>query len=187
VNGLDARAMLERPLGAYLLFGVEPWADARVPQARDTLAAARFVVSVTPFANETTRALSHVILPAGTFAETSGTYVNLEGTWQTVAGAARPVGDSRPGWKILRVLGNQLGFAGYGYQSSADVLAELRDRLESVPKLGYQSAWRAAPAPASAPPLADVPMYQVDPLVRRSAPLQRTRTAQQPAASWTGA
>ena len=62
------------------------------------------------------------MLPMGTFAETSGTYVNCEGRWQSQAGAATPVGEARPGWKILRVLGNLLNLAGFEYQSSEEVL-----------------------------------------------------------------
>jgi len=185
--GLDARAMLEKPLGAYLLFGTEPWADSRVPQARETLSKARFVVSITPFASDTTRAVSHVILPAGTFAETSGTWVNLEGTWQGANGAAKPVGESRPGWKILRVLGNQLGLSGYDYQSSAEVLEELRSRLDGLPKLGYASAFAAngsAGTGSGAQELIDVPMYQIDPLLRRSGSLQQTRVGKLPAAAF---
>jgi NADH-quinone oxidoreductase subunit G len=183
-TGLDARAMLERPLGSYLLFGTEPWADSRVAQAQATLSLARCVISITPFATDATRAVSHVILPAGTFAETSGTWVNLAGTWQTIGGAVKPVGESRPGWKILRVLGNQLGLPGYEYQSSADVLAELRDRLEGVPQLGYQSAYKANAGGASAAAVVDMPMYRVDPLLRRAGSLQRTRTGMQPAAAF---
>ena len=182
--GLHARAMLERPLGAYLLFGTEPWADSRVAQARQTLSQARCVVSITPFAGEETRALSHVILPAGTFAETSGTWVNLEGTWQSVAGAVKPVGEARPGWKILRVLGNQLGLPGYEYQTSADVLAELRDRLEGVPKVAYRSAFKANGGGAAVGVLLDIPMYHVDPLLRRAGSLQRTPAGMQPAAAY---
>ena len=69
---------------------------------------------------------AQVLLPMGTFAETSGSYVSAEGRWQEFRGCAQPVGQSRPGWKILRVLANQLGLEGFSYESSADVLAEFR-------------------------------------------------------------
>ena len=179
--GKDARQMLEQPLAGYLLHGVEPGADSGL--AAD-LSAARYVVAITPYASEELKKVAHVLLPAGTFAETSGTYVNLEGRWQSQSGAARPVGQARPGWKILRVLANQLGLAGFEYQSSEDVRDELRAALGGV------SAQAAAPAalgaPAAAGAVQDVPMYQVDAVLRRAAALQRTREGQAATAVYGG-
>ena len=104
--------MLSAPQKAYLLFGgAEPWADGSGPDAVRTLGGASFVVAATPFADETLKSVAHVLLPISTFAETSGTYVNLEGLWQSFTGAARPLGEVRPGWKVLRVLGNLAGVA----------------------------------------------------------------------------
>ena len=124
--GLTAADMLARPFKSYLLVGgVEPWIDSPGSDAARTLGQAELVVAITPFASETLRKVAHVLLPMGTFAETSGTYVNLEGVWQSQAGAAVPVGESRPGWKMLRVLGNLLGLIGFEYQSSEDVREEL--------------------------------------------------------------
>ena len=81
-------------------------------KALESLRGADFVVAATPYVTEELKSVAHVLLPIGTFAETSGTYVNLEGLWQSFAGAAQPVGESRPGWKVLRVLGNLLGLDG---------------------------------------------------------------------------
>ncbi len=173
--GLDARRMLESPLGAWLLFGVEPWADAPQSAALKTLGAAQFVVAITPYASDALKQVAHVLLPAGTFAETSGTYVNLEGRWQSFAGAAKPVGSSRPGWKILRVLGNLLDLRGFDYQSSEQVRDELRAHCDSAPRLGYHSSH--APTASGSDELLAIPMYQIDPVVRRAASLQRTRVA----------
>ncbi len=83
-------------------------------------------MAITPFQSEQLRNVAHVMLPIGTFAETSGTYVNLEGTWQSFPGAVAPQGEARPGWKVLRVLGNMLHVPGFDYVSSEDVLKELR-------------------------------------------------------------
>ena len=89
--GLSARDMLQTPLRAYLLFGgLEPSIDALDPESLRTLAKAELVVAVTPFASEELKRIAHVLLPMGTFAETSGTYVNCEGLWQSQAGAATP-------------------------------------------------------------------------------------------------
>src|SRR5215469_8142258 len=107
--GLNAREMLSAPLRAYVLFGgVEPSGDTQYAEALRNLAQAELVVAITPYASEELKRLAHVLLPMGTFAETSGTFVNCEGIWQSQAGAALPVGEARPGWKVLRVLGNVL-------------------------------------------------------------------------------
>jgi len=190
--GLTAADMLARPLKSYLLAGgVEPWLDAPQSDAVRALGGAQHVVAVTPFASETLRKVAHVLLPAGTFAETSGTYVNLEGVWQSQTGAAAPVGDSRPGWKILRVLGNLLGLAGFDYQSSEEVRAELA-KLVAAPTEYAAPAYSGThgvaenPRSPSAPAVVDVPMYQIDALVRRAPSLQKTREGRTNAVTYGG-
>ncbi|MGA7539479.1 MAG: NADH-quinone oxidoreductase subunit NuoG [Steroidobacteraceae bacterium] len=179
--GLTAADMLARPLEAYLLVGgVEPWADAPESDAARSLAQADLVIAITPFASEKLRELAHILLPAGTFAESSGTYVNLEGVWQSQTGAAAAVGESRPGWKILRVLGNLLGLAGFDYQSSEQVRAELAQLIGgptaySVPAYSGTHVIAEGVRSPPAPNVIDVPMYQIDALVRRAPSLQRTR------------
>jgi NADH-quinone oxidoreductase subunit G len=173
--------MLARPLKSYLLVGgVEPWIDSPGSDAARTLAQAELVVAITPFASEALRKVAHVLLPAGTFAETSGTYVNLEGVWQSQTGAAAPVGESRPGWKILRVLGNLLGLSGFEYQSSEDVREELASLVGgptaySAPAYSGDHAVGQQGGTQSAQTVIDIPMYQIDAVVRRAPSLQRTR------------
>jgi NADH-quinone oxidoreductase subunit G len=185
VPGMNARQMLEQPLAGYLLLNTEPWSDAARPGALDTLKRARCVVAVTAYASEEMKRVAHVLLPAGTFAETSGTYVNLEGRWQSHGGAARALGTSRPAWKILRVLGNQLGLNGFEYQSSDQIRDELRSRLETAPQPMFREP--TALQPAMSEPVVDVPMYQIDPVVRRSSALLRTRDGRVSAVSYGGA
>jgi NADH-quinone oxidoreductase subunit G len=170
--GLNAREMLEQPLAGYLLHGLEPAADSGLTTA---LGDAKFVVAITPYASEELKRVAHVLLPSGTFAETSGTYVSLEGRWQSHGGAAQPVGQARPGWKVLRVLGNHLELPGFEYQSSEDVRDELQAALAGKPAPAVQPG---PLAPAAAVDVIDVPMYQVDPVLRRAASLQRTREGQ---------
>ncbi len=134
-----------------------------------------FVVAMTPFVNDQLREMAHVILPIGTFAETAGTYVNLEGRWQSQTGAALPVGDSRPGWKVLRVLGNLLNLSGFEYQSSDEVRDELRRLCGEVPMTPYAGAHRAGATRGTGTEVIDLSMYQVDALVRRAPSLQKTR------------
>jgi NADH-quinone oxidoreductase subunit G len=173
--GLSARQMLQAPLSAYLLFGVEPWEDALDRECRRTLAGARRVIAITPFASEALREVAHVLLPIATFAETYGTYVNFEGRWQSFGGAATPLGEARPGWKVLRVLGNALGLRDFEYQSAEEVRDEVHRACSSEP-LATAYAGRLEPSAAQeSSSVIDVPMYHVDALVRRAPSLQRTR------------
>jgi NADH-quinone oxidoreductase subunit G len=175
--GKSAAQMFQAPLKAYILFGgVEPEADALSPEALQALGAAELVIAITPYLTEQLKQIAHVVLPIGTFAETSGTYVNLEGSWQSFTAAARGFGESRPGWKVLRVLGTELGLERFAYQSSEEV----RDELRRICAEGLPPAWRGSrsvsgtAAAGAAVSTVDVPMYQVDAVVRRAPSLQRT-------------
>jgi NADH-quinone oxidoreductase subunit G len=173
--GKNAREMLSVAQPAYLLFGgVEPWADGLGPDAAKALAGSSFVVAATPFADETLRSVAHVLLPIGSFAETSGTYINFEGLWQSCGGAARPLGESRPGWKVLRVLGNLAGVENFDYQSSEEVREELRALCGDVAAQSYAGSHEAK-AGGNEVRVIDVPMYSVDAILRRSPPLQKTK------------
>ncbi|HEY8509177.1 MAG TPA: NADH-quinone oxidoreductase subunit NuoG [Steroidobacteraceae bacterium] len=182
--GLNAYEMLHRPLKAYVLFGgVEPWIDSLDSEVLRTLGGAEFIVAMTPYVSDQLKQVAHVILPIGTFAETSGTYVNFEGLWQSFAGAAMPVGEARPGWKVLRVLGNLLELQGFEYQSSEDVREELKNLIGGKTPAPYRSTRHVNGAPA-AMPLVDLNMYQIDAVVRRAPSLQRTREGRTPAATY---
>ena len=180
--GLTAGAMLAAPLDAYLLWDVEPWADSLHAGALAALRGARFVVAATPFASEEVKSIAHVLLPIGTFAETSGTYVNLAGHWQSFAGAAQPTGQSRPGWKVLRVLGNVLGLVGFEQLSSDEVRDTLRSELGSNSAALPMEAASIHGSGDAAVTVVDVPLYQIDSIVRRATSLQRTRDARVPRA-----
>jgi NADH-quinone oxidoreductase subunit G len=178
--GLSAFEMLHQKLGAYVLFGgVEPWIDALDSEVANTLKAAELVVAITPFESEQLRDIAHVMLPIGSFAETSGTYVNLEGKWQSFPGAVAPQGEGRPGWKVLRVLGNMLHIPGFDYTSSEEVLKELQGLVGDSTAASYSGTHRVNGAPAAAP-LVDINMYQADALVRRAPSLQKTREGRAP-------
>jgi NADH-quinone oxidoreductase subunit G len=184
--GRNAREMLSQPHKAYLLFGgAEPWADGHGKDAERALGGAEFVVAATPFADEHLKAVAHVLLPIGTFAESSGTYVNLEGLWQSFTGAARALGESRPGWKVLRVLGNLVGVADFDYQSSEEVREEVRALCGAVVPASYQGSHEAA-LPKAGAQVADLPMYSVDALLRRAPSLQRTKEGKLAAAVYGG-
>jgi NADH-quinone oxidoreductase subunit G len=182
--GLSAADMLRNPLKAYVLFGgVEPWIDALDSEVTRTLSSASFVVAMTPFESEQLRSVAHVMLPIGTFAETSGTFVNLEGRWQSYAGCITPVGEARPGWKVLRVLGNLLDLSGFEYLSSEEVRDELRRACGDAQPAPYTGAHRVNGA-VDVAPVVDVNMYQADALVRRAPALQKTREGRTPPAQY---
>jgi NADH-quinone oxidoreductase subunit G len=175
--GLDVARLLGSPLAACVLFGgIEPAKDIGVTGAESALAACRRVIAITPYADAPVMAFARLLLPMGSFAETSGSYVNVEGRWQEFQGCARPVGESRPGWKILRVLGNLLGLEGFDYESSAGVLAQLR---EAAGAATYDGRFRTSRAPGGGRggESAALPIYGVDAIVRRAPALQKTRAA----------
>jgi NADH-quinone oxidoreductase subunit G len=173
--GLNAADMLAARLRAYVLVGGIESADlAPAATIEPALRGAACVVAVTPYAGEDTRAIASVILPSAVFAETSGTWVNVAGSWQSVPGAARPAGESRPAWKILRVLGNLLGLPGFDYVSSEDVRDELQHELTAARGSAATAEAFAPGRLAAFDSTRDVGIYGVDAVVRRSAPLQAT-------------
>ncbi len=176
--GLDIARMLESPLsGCVLLGGIEPAKDIGVAGAAEALAACRRLIAITPYTDPAVMATAQVLLPMGSFAETSGSYVSVEGRWQEFRGCAQPVGESRPGWKILRVLGNQLALEGFDYESSADVLAELRELAGAASYDGRLATGRER-KPERRGDTTHLPIYGADALVRRAPALQKTRAAQ---------
>lgn len=183
-GGLSAAAMLATPLKAYLLLHTEPVFDAADPTAaRAALGIAQMVVSLSPFKTANTE-FADVLLPISPYTETSGTFVNAEGRVQSFHGVVKPLGETRPAWKVLRVLGSMLGLGGFEQESSEEVrgialgdVAALPQRLSNKASL----ASVAAPPPsAGLERVADVPIYSTDALVRRAPALQATADARPP-------
>ena len=186
-GGLNAGQMLAKgALKAALLLDVEPTLDAADPAAaKAALEQAETVIALTAFK---TAALdvADVLLPVSPFTETSGTFVNAEGRAQSFVGVVKPLGETRPAWKVLRVLGNMLELPGFDFETSEDVRAEaLGDITALAARLDNASnAAIAAPAaPAGLQRIADVPIYSADSLVRRADALQHTADARAPQAS----
>ena len=175
-RGKSARAMLQGGLKALVLLGaVDPAMD--LADGDEALGGAGLLIAVTSHLSPTVAARAHVVLPAGTYAETSGTYVNIEGRWQSWAGAAKLIGESRPAWKILRVLGNLLNLDGFDYTSSDEVRDALKAQCDAVAAQGARPAFAGAPVggEAAAAPWTEIPPYQIDALVRGSAALAKTK------------
>jgi len=188
-GGLHAGEMLDASLDAVVLLNVEPDADLHATSnAVEKLAKQNFVVALTPFVSEALLEAADLLLPIGTFAETSGTYVNVEGTWQSFAGVASPVGEARPAWKVLRVLGNLVDAEGFDYVTSEDVLEECRAAVGAVEAAAYRSSGATAQVNGEDDPANDIdtPLYSVDGLVRRAPALQLTPEARRAAGEGDG-
>jgi NADH-quinone oxidoreductase subunit G len=169
---------------ALLLLNTEPALDTA--DAAATVAAmkqAGLVVSLSPFADAAAD-VADVMLPIAPFTETAGCFVNAEGRVQGFHGVVKPLGETRPGWKVLRVLGNLLGLPGFEQDSAEEIRAEALGDLSAVP----ERLDNTGTAPMTVPPvrdlqrIADLPIYAADPLVRRAASLQRTADARAPRA-----
>jgi len=150
--------------------------------------AAEFVICLSAYKG-LAPAYASVLLPIAPFTETSGSFVNAEGRMQSFNGVVKPLGEARPAWKVLRVLGNLLGLAGFDYDSSEQVREELGKPGEFAGKLDNRLAGIALQTPSASGGLqriADVPIYAGDAIVRRAASLQQTRDAGEPRA-WMNA
>jgi NADH-quinone oxidoreductase subunit G len=186
-DGLGARAMLEQALAAYVLLGAEPELDGYDSAAAlAALRGAEFVVALSAFK---TAALDYadVLLPIAPFTETAGCFVNMEGRPQSFHGSVKPLGEARPAWKVLRVLGNLLSLSGFDYDSAEavrqDALSgDIGSRLNNATAT---AAVMVQPAVVGLERLGETPMYQLDPLVRRSPALQATADAANPVI-WIG-
>ncbi len=181
-GGLNAREVFEQPRKGYVLFNVEPEFDTANPaQALAALKQAEMVVALSAFRHGADYA--DVLLPIAPFTETSGTFVNAEGTAQSFNGVVRPLGETRPGWKVLRVLGSVLGLPGFEFDTAEEVrdaalgTGDLTARLSNKIGVAAQRKTAAATREGTFERLADVPIYHADALSRRAESLHLTVAA----------
>ena len=181
-NGAGVESILSGDRRAVLLMNIEPDADLPNPaQARAALAKANTVIALSAYKSADILEVADVILPISTFTETVSTFVNAEGRAQTIQPAVKPLGDSRPAWKVLRVLGGLLGLDGFLFNMPEEVLGEALGENDCT-KLSNQSTASALVSGNLAPltgleRLSDVGIYAGDQIVRRSSALQLTRDA----------
>ncbi|PRG01345.1 NADH-quinone oxidoreductase subunit NuoG [Burkholderia contaminans] len=180
-GGLNAREAFAQPRKGYVLLNVEPEFDTADPaQALAALNQAEMVVVMSPFKHGLDYA--DVLLPVAPFTETAGTYVNAEGTVQSFNGVVRPLGDTRPGWKVLRVLGSLLGLPNFEYETAEEVrlaalaIGAVAGRLSNHTSVAPVRV-AANAANGGFERLADVPIYHADALVRRAGALHLTAAA----------
>jgi NADH-quinone oxidoreductase subunit G len=186
---MNAVQMLASPRKAYILLNAEPELDMHDPQqAMTAMYAADMVVALSAYKHRAAD-YADVMLPVAPFTETSGTFVSTEGRVQSFRGAVKPLGETRPAWKVLRVLGNLLAMPGFDQDSSEAVLAEvlpMKDGAGSIAgKLDNHISGVAVQTTASGNShglqrVSDVPIYSADAVVRRAASLQLTRDAATP-------
>ena len=180
-NGAGVESVLSGERRAVVLLNIEPDSDLPNPQqARDALAKANTVIALSPFKSADLLEVADVILPTSPFTETVSTFVNVEGKAQTIQPSVKPLGDSRPAWKVLRVLGGLLGLDGFLYNLPEEVLGEaLGDSY--CTRLNNQSSSNSVSASvqqsSALERLADVNIYAGDQIVRRASSLQLTKDA----------
>ncbi|OGS90737.1 MAG: NADH-quinone oxidoreductase subunit G [Gallionellales bacterium GWA2_60_18] len=185
VQGMNAAQMLATPRKAYVLLNVEPELDMHDPQqAMQAMRAADTVVVLSAFKHHATD-YADVLLPIAPFTETSGTFISTEGRVQSFKGAVRPLGEARPAWKVLRVLGNLLGLPGFDYDSSEAVRDEILSGVDLAGRLnnhidGIALQVASGGSTAGLQRVSEVPIYAADALVRRAHSLQQTRDAAAP-------
>jgi NADH-quinone oxidoreductase subunit G len=176
-TGLNAHAMVAKPLRGYLVAGIEAELDMG-PAALAALGQAEFTVALSAYRNATTDA-AHVMLPIAPFTETAGTFVNMEGRAQSFNAVVKNLGESRPGWKVLRMLGATLELPGFHAESLQEVRDEIAPDIAAWAKKGLDNSgadfeWQIAASPATLERVAEFAIYAGDPIARRSVPLQKT-------------
>ena len=186
-SGANASQMFLQPRKAYVLMGIEPELDCGNPQAAvAALKQASLVVSMSAFRHAPALEYADVLLPIAPFTETAGTFINIEGRVQGFNGVVKARGDSRPAWKVLRVLGNVLNLDGFAYQSSEAVRDEVLGKgAEFISGLDNALNGVSVSLPAAGSQLqriADVPIHFADAMARRAPALQQTADSVAPAA-----
>lgn len=181
--GFDIQSALKAQLKGLLLLNLEPELDcANAHLAMQALKSAQWVVALTSFKSDTLLEYANVLLPMATYAENAGTYINVEGRWQSFTAAAPVLGEGRPAWKILRVLGNLFEIPRFDYNAVEDV----RDELQALQNVSLPNKeiteFKPAPPQSKAMPsltrITEWPIYSVDTLVRRATALQQSGTVE---------
>ncbi|WP_314042520.1 NADH-quinone oxidoreductase subunit NuoG [Kingella denitrificans] len=187
-NQVAIADLVARPKKAVLLLNVEPDADVLGGgQAVDSLKQAGSVLAFTAYESDTLLDAADVLLPIAPFTETSGSFISMEGRLQSFYGVTKALGDSKPLWKVLRVLGNLFALDGFGFESSEEVLAQALGNADALPeKLNNFSNGQVQAAffnnADKLVRVGGVGIYHTDPIVRRAASLQQTQHAAVPEA-----
>lgn len=197
-TGLNCREIFTTALAteqkAYLLLNIEPELDmVDSMAAMNALKQAESVIAITPYQSKSLESIAEILLPSTPFTETAGTFINAEGRWQSFKEVMKPCKESRPAWKILRVLGNLCDIEGFDYTTPEEIITALKQERTKELTLENWPFWRpeASREPKEQPQekqaqekdkqslvrIAPVPLYATDNIVRRAASLQKTDAA----------
>jgi len=177
--GKNTQEIIEDDSGALILWNAEPFSD--IPNFGNKKTKNKSIIAFTPFVTPNYKSFADIMLPIGTFAETSGTFVNCEGRWQSFHGVANPVHQARPGWKVLRVLGGLLNIDHFDYETSRSVLQEIQKELNEIPMksnlehFSIKNNFKLSKSPKGS--INPTPMYKIDSILRHSSSLQLTSEA----------
>jgi NADH-quinone oxidoreductase subunit G len=182
--GLSAHEMLVKPRKAYLLLNVEPDLDcANAKQAKEAMKQASCVIALSLYRNTVLDAHADVILPMTPFTETSGTFINAEGVWQSFLAVANPYESARPAWKILQALGNCLQLPGFEYPDTPSIKQEVEILTRAMPSFTSSfSEWQtnsSSVSPNTLTRIGEIPIYATDSLVRHAEALQEAQSVMQ--------
>ena len=178
--GRNTQEIVSTENDLLVLLNAEPVRD--IPALDAASNKSKFVIALTTHATENHKEVADLLLPIGSFAETSGTYINCEGRWQSFSGVSNPVGESRPAWKVLRAIGSLLEFKAFEYDSSESILEEVTAKLQNITstngvakysiqmELGKQDVLGEQSTKAT-------PMYETDMVLRHATSLQLTPEA----------
>lgn len=176
VTGANISDMLSLGLSSYLLLNIEPELDCiRASKALRALNNASFVVSLTPFVSEIQEQYADVLLPITPPFETAGSYINISHSWQSFEAVTKPMGNAKPAWKVLRVLGNLFHLEGFDYVDVSQVREDLKNIIATVPETKVSldlAKITVEPMKTGLLRLAERPMYHIDNIVRRAISLQ---------------
>lgn len=178
-KGLNAAQMFAQPRKAYLLLGVEAELDTYQPlQAITALKSADMVVAMSAY-KHSAQDYADVMLPISPFSETAGTFINTEGCAQSFNGVVKPLADTRPTWKVLRVLGNLLNINNFSFDSVEAVRNEIGANLDTQIKASLNNYVEGVAPIVNATAggiqrIGEVPIYATDTIVRRAESLQKT-------------
>ena len=178
-TGKNTQEIIEDDSGAMVLWNAEPLSD--IPDFGIKKSKNRSIIAFTSFVTPEYKSFADIMLPIGTFAETSGTFINCEGRWQSFLGVANPLHQARPGWKVLRVLGNLLNIDHFDYETSQAILSEIQKKLKDMPlknnseQFSIKNNFKLTKSPKGS--IKAVPMYKIDSILRHSSSLQLTPEA----------
>jgi len=180
--GMGKAGMVQAAGKTWLLWDCEPDFDIENPAATNAaLAGAQGILAVTSFASEHLKSLVDIILPLAPWAESEGSMLNLDGTTLNLAPAGKVSGEARPGWKILRRIGDGLGLQGFAYTNLSELQSEIHAAFGSAQVAEPGTPWQSPPpgtdSNGSLHRIGEVPMYSADALCRRASPLQSTTHA----------